>query len=185
MNRDITFYEEWLELDKKEFRILAMLADQKEFKGTLNDICRYLNISTQSRNRNKIRESIQVLLDCRFINAKQDGRTWLMEVIPKDTEILVNHFLYERLLAHDYYTKSVSWEAILKVLMWLTKSGSNLHTDQEIAEAIKMSVDTVGDAKSVLENEFAAIVRNVSRRWDGEHWIRRGQYIDVKAWLDE
>lgn len=184
MNRNITFYEEWLELDKKEFRILAMLADREMFKGTLNDICRYLNISTQSRNRNKIRESIEELKECRLIEAKCEKRTWQIEVIPKDTEIHVDRTLYETILHHDY-SKSISWEAILKVLIWLTKRGGELHTDQDIADQINYSVDVVGDAKNVLEKELNAIIRNVRRRWDGEHWIRRGQEVDVVVWFDK
>ena len=69
--------------------------------------------------------------------------------------------------------------------MWLTNSKGEQHTDREIAAAINYSEDTVGDAKAVLENDCRLIIRHVSRRWDGEHWIRVGQRIDVKAWLDE
>ena len=38
MNTYMTFYWEWLQLDKKDFRILAMLADKGIFTGTLMDV---------------------------------------------------------------------------------------------------------------------------------------------------
>ena len=60
---DITFYKAWLRLDKKEFRILAMLADQGEFSGNLSDLCRYFSLSPQTRNRTQLSNFLQILLE--------------------------------------------------------------------------------------------------------------------------
>ena len=44
MMDDAIFYREWLPLDKKEFRILAMLADYDgEYHGNLTDILFHLS----------------------------------------------------------------------------------------------------------------------------------------------
>ena len=41
---NVAFYREWLPLNKKEFRILAMLADfGGEYHGNLTDMCRYIS----------------------------------------------------------------------------------------------------------------------------------------------
>ena len=40
---EIVFYESWFPLDKKHFRILAMLADKGNFQGSLAQMCRNLS----------------------------------------------------------------------------------------------------------------------------------------------
>ena len=48
---NVAFYREWLPLNKKEFRILAMLADfGGEYHGNLTDMCRYFSVSPQHKN---------------------------------------------------------------------------------------------------------------------------------------
>ena len=67
------FYREWLPLDKKEFRILAMLADfGGEYRGNLADMCRYFSVSPQHKNREALREAIQRLTDERYIESSAD-----------------------------------------------------------------------------------------------------------------
>ena len=184
MNKDITFYYEWIKEDKKELRILTMIAEQQGFKGSLADICRYFNRSPQNKTKNTIKESIEKLSESRFITVKHSGNTWELEIIPQDTEIHVDHSLYMKLITHDYKEK-IAWEAIVKVLMWLTKRGDERHKDREIAVDINYSEDTVGDAKAVLENHYKMIDRKVARRKVGNDWWRNGQYIDVRAWPRE
>lgn len=184
-NNELTFYLEWIELDKKEFRILAMLSDKGTFEGTLADICRYLGLSIQQRNRVKITESINKLADRRFIRSQTQGRQLHLSVIPQITKIHVPRDAYERIQTHNYSSRSVSWEATLKVLLWLTNRRGVLHTDRDIAEAINMSVDAVSDAKHVLEAEIKNIYREVSRANVDGIWYRIGQRIDVNAWCEE
>lgn len=46
---NVAFYREWLPLNKKEFRILAMLADfGGEYHGNLTDMCRYFSVSPET-----------------------------------------------------------------------------------------------------------------------------------------
>ena len=71
----ITFYREWLPLDKKDFRILALLADKGMFQGNLSDLCRYFSLNPQQRNRNQIRESIQRLKKAKMIVSEVKGNT--------------------------------------------------------------------------------------------------------------
>ena len=63
MKDKITFYAEWLPLDKKEFRILAMLADTGVFIGNLSDICRYFNLTTTTRINSFIKNTESFILN--------------------------------------------------------------------------------------------------------------------------
>lgn len=61
---NVAFYREWLPLNKKEFRILAMIADfGGEYHGNLTDMCRYFSVSPQHKNREALREAIRRLTD--------------------------------------------------------------------------------------------------------------------------
>ena len=52
---NVAFYREWLPLNKKEFRILAMLADfGGEYHGNLTDMCRYFSVSPQHKKQSVV-----------------------------------------------------------------------------------------------------------------------------------
>ena len=56
----VIFFLEWLPLPKAQFNILAMLAEQGgSFSGNYSEICRYLNVTPQSRNRNALRTALE------------------------------------------------------------------------------------------------------------------------------
>ena len=86
---NVAFYREWLPLNKKEFRILAMLADfGGEYHGNLTDMCRYFSVSPQHKNREALREAIQHLTDRHYIESSVNGRTYSLRIIPKEKEIV-------------------------------------------------------------------------------------------------
>ena len=56
----IVFYEEWLPLPKAEFNVMAMVAEQGgTYSGNYSDMCRYLNVTPQTRNREQLRTAIE------------------------------------------------------------------------------------------------------------------------------
>ena len=83
----MTFYREWLPLDKKEFRILAMIADKGEYKGNLSEICEYLSLNPQTKNRNQIGNSIQALVEQDFVDCIKQGRTYTLKAIQKKRKL--------------------------------------------------------------------------------------------------
>ena len=86
--KEITFYWEWLPLPKDQFRLLAMIAASGgRFDGNYTDICNYLSVTPQSRNREKIKASLEVLTSAGYIGWEQSGRTHHLTVNPKETEI--------------------------------------------------------------------------------------------------
>lgn len=84
---EITFYSEWLPLPKEQFRLLAMIAaNGGEFVGNYTDICNYLSVTPQSRNKNRIKLSIEALINGEYITCSNSGRTQHLKVIPKAKE---------------------------------------------------------------------------------------------------
>ena len=80
----VIFYLEWLPLPKAQFNILAMLAEQGgSFSGNYSDMCRYLNVTPQSRNRDALRTAIETLSSNGFIEWESRGRTQHLKLIPK------------------------------------------------------------------------------------------------------
>ena len=68
MTEYIVFYDDWLPLPKAEFNVLAMVAEQGgSYTGNYADMCRYLNVTPQSRNREPIRAAIESLTSKGFL----------------------------------------------------------------------------------------------------------------------
>ena len=130
MMDDAIFYREWLPLDKKEFRILAMLADYDgEYHGNLTDMCRYFSISAQQKTRTALREAIQNLAEHNFIESSLSGRTFHLRLIPTANVISLPRNWLTRLRQHKYSADSVSWEVIVKVILWLEENGHDVITN--------------------------------------------------------
>ena len=73
---DTIFYWEWIPLPKAEFNVLAMIAEQGgSFTGNYSDMCRYLGVTPQSRNRTTLSAAIEELTKNRFITQESRGRT--------------------------------------------------------------------------------------------------------------
>ena len=179
----ITFYREWLPLDKKDFRILAMLADIGIFQGNLSDLCRYFSLNPQQRNRNQIRESIQRLKKAKMIVSEVKGNTYTLRLIPKEKEISIPRKWLETLRRHEYSGESVSWEAVLKVELWTIEHQEQVTTNNKIADDLGVSVSTVVSAKRVLEREYSAITRRKISKKTGENsFCSIGHELNASAW---
>jgi len=166
-----TFYYEWLGVEKNQFRILSLLAPKGEFIGNLSDMCRMLNIDTQTRNRNNLRTGISSLAECGFITSEQKGRTYYLKAIPQKTVIEIPAEWLEQIMKHEYTSENVSWQAVLKVLLWIiTNDNKPTVTRNEFAETLNVGVDTVTSALNVLEKDFNAIIRKqiIKQTEDGD-----------------
>lgn len=166
-----TFYYEWLGVEKNQFRILSLLAPKGEFIGNLSDMCRMLNIDTQTRNRNILRTGISSLAECGFITSEQKGRTYYLKAIPQQTVIEIPAEWLEQIIKHEYTSENISWQAVLKVFLWIIINDKKpTVTRNEIAEIINAGVDTVTSALNVLEKDFNAIIRKqiIKQTEDGD-----------------
>ena len=89
MEKEIIFYREWLPLPKDQFRILLHLARFGSFSGNLSDLCRYFSLNPQTKNRNNVRNAIEALEASGMIDCTKRGRTYNLELIPKEKEIVL------------------------------------------------------------------------------------------------
>lgn len=179
---NIIFYKEWLPLNKKDFRILAMLADQGEFNGNLSDLCRYFSLSPQTSNRTQLRTSIDLLTRAGFIQCGHRGRRYTLTVVPKEEEIEIPREWFLTLLHHDYTSESVAWEQVLKVYLWIAANDLPVITNALIVEDPSISTSTIGCAKNVLQKEYNAIIRKQVSEKFGDSFQTIGQEIVANAW---
>lgn len=186
MMDDAIFYREWLPLDKKEFRILAMLADYDgEYHGNLTDMCRYFSISAQQKTRTALREAIQTLTEHYFIESSLSGRTFHLRLIPTANEISLPRNWLTRLQQHKYSADSVSWEVIVKVILWVEENGRSVITNQQIADELNISTSTIVSAKKVLDKDFEGILRENQDEKVGDEYRRTGHILTLSAWWKE
>lgn len=184
LNNQITFYAEWLPLEKRDFRILAMLADIGEFKGNLSSICRYLNIDPQTKSITKIRNSICFLTEYNYIKSILSGRTYTLTLLPKEEPITIKRNYYAEIKKHNYSSASVSWEVLLKVYLWLyIHNSEDVFTNEEIAHDLGVGESTITNATKVLDKDFQAITKEIVAEKIRENCFRRkGQIVEVCAW---
>lgn len=179
------FYSEWLGVEKNQFRILSLLAPTGEFRGNLSDMCRKLHISSrQTTHRNALRENIAELVAGGYITCNQSGRTYTLTALPQKNVIEIPTEWLDRIMNHEHSSESVSWQAVLKVFLWIIMNPQEpIVTREEIAEVIKFGVDTITSSLKVLENEYKAIVRKkVNEPLGNGEYMCIGLNITPSAW---
>ena len=184
---DAIFYWEWIPLPKAEFNVLAMIAEQGgSFTGNYSDMCRYLGVDPQSRNRNTLRAAIEELTKNRFITQESRGRTHHLTVIPKATEIRLPRLWVQSVIQHDYSSEAVAFAPVLKVFIWIVHNNLSVVTNGMIAEDLNVSVSTVVNAKNVLEREYQNITkRKISEKIGSDTFRNLGQELAAGAWWTE
>ena len=184
---EVIFYKEWLPLQKSEFNVLAMIAEQGgSFTGNYSDMCRYLGVTPQSRNRNTLSAAIEELTQNRFISCESRGRTHHLTVIPKATEIRLPRLWVQSVIHHDYSSEAVAFAPVLKVFIWIVHNDLSVVTNGMIAEDLNVSVSTVVSAKNVLEREYENITkRKVSEKLGEDFFRTLGQELAAGAWWTE
>ena len=184
---DAIFYREWLPLPKMEFNVLAMIAEQGgSFSGNYSDMCRYLGVTPQDRNRTALRNAIESLVSQGFISRKSHGRTHHLTVIPKATEIRLPRLWVQSVIQHDYSSEAVAFAHVLKVFIWIVHNDLGVVTNNMIAEDLNISVSTVVNAKNVLEREYQNITkRKISEKIGNDVFRNLGQELAAGAWWTE
>lgn len=186
MFESVVFYDEWLPLPKAEFNVLAMVAEQGgTYSGNLSDMCRYLTVTPQTRNREQLRSAIESLTSKGFLSCDSRGRTHHLKVIPKETEVRLPRLWVQSVIRHDYSSEKVAFAQVLKVFMWIMQNRMDVVTNALIAEELEISESTVCAAKNVLQYEYENISRRkVSEKW-GDSFRSVGQELAANAWWTE
>ena len=181
------FYWEWLPLPKAEFNILAMLAEQGgSFSGNYSDICRYLGVTPQNNNRQTLRAAVESLAAAGFISHESRGRTQILKVLPKATEIPLPRAWVQSVIRHDYTGESVAFAQVLKVFAWIAGNKMEIVTNDMIASDLNISASTVVSAKNVLNREYENITKKrISEKLSGTTFRNLGQELRANAWWTE
>lgn len=182
----VVFYDEWLPLPKAEFNVLAMVAEQGgTYTGNLSDMCRYLTVTPQTRNREQLRSAIESLTSKGFLSSDTRGRTHHLKVIPRETEVRLPRVWVQSVIRHDYSSEKVAFAQVLKVFMWITQNRMKVVTNAMIAAELGISESTVCAAKNVLQHEYENIIKKkVSQKW-GDSFRSLGQELAASAWWTE
>ena len=183
----VFFYREWLLLPKAEFNVLTMIAEQGgTFSGNWSDMCRYINLTPQDRNRKVLQAAVESLTSKGFITWDSRGRTQTLKVIPKAKGIVLPRSWVRSVINHDYSSESVAFAQVLKVFVWICDNQMDIVTNAMIADDIGMSEDTVTSAKNVLLKEYENITRRqVSEKTGWNTFRTLGQELAASAlWKD-
>ena len=182
----VAFYEEWLPLPKAEFNVLAMVAEQgSTYAGNYSDMCRYLNVTPQTRNRELLRSAIESLTSKGFISCEDRGRTRHLKVIPKEAEVKLPRLWVQSVIRRDYSSESVAAAQVLKVFVWIMQNRTEIVTNTMIAAELGISESTVCSAKNVLQYEYENICKSIrSEKW-GDSFRRIGQELVASAFWKE
>jgi hypothetical protein len=181
------FYREWLPLPKVEFNILAMLAEQGgSFSGNYSDMCRYLGVTPQNRNRQALQAALESLSSTGFICHESRGRTQILTVIPKATEIPLPRAWLQSVIRHDYSSESVAFAQVLKVFAWVAHNEMPVVTNDMIAADLVCSPSTVVSAKNVLVREYEIITKKrISEKMRENFFRNLGQELRTNAFWTE
>lgn len=154
---------DWIKVKNYEFKILVMtacLAQEKlAFRGQLKDMCAFLGVGNTTSNRANIKKAIANLVEAGELMSEilEDSKTWIVTITSKAEKkkkiIKIKNTYIEAIKAYKAIDKnrSVSWEVILKVLIFLWgDNSSEVRTYKEIGEALGVKEQAVGRAVSAL-----------------------------------
>lgn len=177
--------EDWLTVENYQFKILVMVAALAEnhlaFRGKLKDMCEFLGVSNQKNNTDKIKAAIEALEKNGDIKTIKDGYTWTLTLSVKaerKSKIIKIKNAWIKVIQQYKCKKneSVSWENILKVLVYLCADSTEVKRYETIGKALNISADTVKSAVIALDNiDFGDIEVKRKLAWfkknDGEYRV--------------
>ena len=172
---------DWLSLPKGEFRLLVMIADIGSNIGNASDMCRYFNLSPQTTTKNLLRLALQSLAEKEFIELTQSGRRYTATLIKPIVKGIAIERQYLTKILHHEYSRSVAWENVLKVYIWLLNNGNNEFTNRKIQAQLNISQSTITEAKNVLQDFGAVIINHLTARVDENVYMCYGQSADLSA----
>lgn len=179
----LTFDIEWLSLPKAEFKMLVMIADKGQDLGNASDLCRYFNLSPQSKNKDNLREALENLSEQKIIDLMKIKNNYvaiLLNQTSQENKVCLKRKYATEILHHNY-TQTVAWEVVLKVYIWLLKVGENIFTNRQIGDCIGVSESTVTEAKNALKEMGAVWLEKVTIKESEQFYKCIGQKVEPSA----
>lgn len=173
---------DWIEVKNYEFKILVMtacLAQEKlAFRGQLKDMCAFLGVGNTTSNKTNIKKAIANLVETDELMSEvlEDGKTWIVTITTKAEKkkkiIKIKNVYIEAIKNYKALdkTKSVGWESILKVLIYLWgEKEEDIKTYNEIGAELDISSRTVAravEALTTIDFKDMAITRKLKHYKD-------------------
>ncbi len=160
LERDAYIEKDWLTVKNYEFKILVMIAVLAEnhlaYRGKIKDMCEFLGVSNATNNTKKIKDAITALEEKGDIKTVKDGHTWTLTLsvkAEKKPKVIKIKNAWIKLIQQYQCEEgnSVSWENILKVLVYLSADKTEIKRYDVIAKDLAVSVDVVKRAVKALD----------------------------------
>lgn len=184
---EIEFPEEWLELQNYHFKLLAIttiLADEKKaFRGTINDLCDFLEIGHSSGNKSKIKGCLEVLAESEQIKLIVDKDIYtvsLSKAIEKSKKVTKIKKVWYKLIKEQCKASSCSWESALKVFLVLYDlSQTEVWSYKEIGQRVGLGKSTVSSCVNTLKkitfDDFSFVSTEVKEKINEGEYRTKGQ----------
>ena len=195
--KEVEFCEEWLSLQKSQFKIIAVvtvLSDNKRaFRGNLNDLLAEIGIKFSTVNRRNIKNALDILQESGYIKMIIDGNTYtvsLAESVENSKNVKKIKKAWYDLIKSNKSPEGCGWDSMLKVFVLLCDCREEIITNSMIAERLgnTISASTVGKCiRTLLNMDFDDFrfrnkpINKVSA--EGRYYclgreISRGMYFD-------
>jgi hypothetical protein len=136
--------------------VAALAENHLAFRGKLKDMCEFLGVSNQKNNTDKIKNAIEALENSGDVKVIRDGYTWTITLSVKAERkskiIKIRNGWIKAIQQYECdKDKSVSWENILKVLVYLCADRTEVKRYDMIGAALNISADTAKRAVYALD----------------------------------
>ena len=185
------FEKEWLKLEKYNFKLLTLVAvlaqNHLAYRGTVAEMCDYLGIDNQTKNRRAITTAIAQLEEKGMVKTILDNNkvytiTLSVKAEKKKDVIVIQKKWIEMVQG---LKGGVSWDNVLRVWLYLIANEEEIITSKKIAADLGMKKSMVDRIKIVLVNDLQAIkCRDRSKKISEGNFKKLGQTIDTFAWID-
>ena len=153
------FEKEWLKLEKYNFKLLTLVAvlaqNHLAYRGTVAEMCDYLGIDNQTKNRRAITTAIAQLEEKGMVKTILDNNkvytiTLSVKAEKKKDVIVIQKKWIEMVQG---LTTGVTWDNVLRVWLYLIANEEEIITSKKIAADLGMKKSMVDRIKIVLVNE--------------------------------
>lgn len=186
------FEKEWLKLEKYNFKLLTLVAvlaqNHLAYRGTVAEMCDYLGINNQTKNRRAITTAIAQLEEKGMVKTILDNNkvytiTLSVKAEKKKDVIVIQKKWIE--MVQGLKSRGVSWDNVLRVWLYLIANEEEIITSKKIAADLGISERKVARIKDVLVNDLKAIkCQDRYKKTSGVNFTKLGQTIDTFAWID-
>ena len=161
-NEEFEFNKKWLDTTDYELKILMLISILAEnnlaYRGSLKNMCEWLNLRPHADAYKKIQKAIETLVKKKYVHHIQEGRTHTLSIsnrgLADKRSIKVRKVWIETI--RDYKSQlpesllSVEWSKLVKVFICCLCDNGDIRTILDRAEELQISKDTFSRSLQIL-----------------------------------